>query len=183
MHSTTSVSTSSTRSKAMLCALVVGAVACADAPAGDAPSTVEVPSTDEPWFGVMLPPGFAPHALQVINARAAAPAVVPEGESQYRELAGSAIQADLETIVGFSRESEETREVGAGQMWGRITGFPSGSKTVQWAASEFRAAGIAEVELQEFDQGEGASIWLPLSWEVRLLGDPAFGAGTADVVL
>ena len=152
------------------------------APAGRAAAGQAVP-TDEPWFGVMLPPGFEPHALQVISARPAAPAVVPEGESGYRALAGAAIQASLETIVGFSRESEESREVGEGQMWGRITGFPSGSKTVEWAVSEFRAAGIADVELQEFDQNEGASIWLPLSWEVRLLGDPAFGTGTADVVL
>ncbi len=177
MHSTTSVSTSSTRSKAMLCALLVGTVACADMPAGEAPSA------DEPWFGVMLPPGFAPHALQVINARAAAPAVVPQGESQYRELAGSAIQADLETIVGFSRESEETAEVGEGQIWGRITGFPSGSKTIEWAVNEFRAAGISDVQLQPFDQEADASIWLPLSWEVRLIGDPAFGTGSKDVVL
>ena len=188
-------SASRSASPAATCALVIGFAACSDMPGAEAPSADEAASaelatstgqaapTDEPWFGVMLPPGFEPHALQVISARAAAPAVVPEGEGRYRALAGAAIQADLETIVGFSRESEETGEVGEGQMWGRITGFPSGSKTVQWAVSEFRTAGIAEVELQEFDQGEGASIWLPLSWEVRLLGDPAFGAGTADVVL
>ena len=177
MCSTRSVSTRPTRSKALLWALLVGTVACADMPAGEAPSA------DEPWFGVMLPPGFAPHALQVINARAAAPAVVPQGESQYRELAGSAIQADLETIVGFSRESEETAEVGEGQIWGRITGFPSGSKTIEWAVNEFRAAGISDVQLQPFDQEPDASIWLPLSWKVRLIGDPAFGAGSQDVVL
>ena len=201
MHATRSASGRSARARAAMCALVIGFAACTDMPAEEAPladeaasaaqaasveqaaSADEAPPTDEPWFGVMLPPGFEPHALQVISARAAAPAVVPEGESQYLMLAGASIQADLETIVGFSRESERTREVGEGQMWGRITGFPSGSKTVQWAVNEFRAAGIADVELQEFDQSEGASIWLPLSWEVRLLGDPAFGTGTADVVL
>jgi hypothetical protein len=80
-------------------------------------------------------------------------------------------------------ESEETAEVGEGQIWGRITGFPSGSKTIEWAVAEFRAAGISDVELQSFDQEPDASIWLPLSWEVRLIGDPAFGGGTEDVVL
>ena len=176
MYYTRSSSTRSARIRVALCALVVGALACSDMPAAEAPA-------DEPWFGVMLPPGFEPHALHVISDRPAAPAVVPQGESQYRHLAGAAIQADLEAIVGFSRESEETHEVGEGQIWGRITGFPSGAKTIQWAVSEFRAAGISNVELQPFEQNEGASIWLPLSWEVRLLGDPAFGAGSANVVL
>ncbi len=172
--------------------LVAGAAACTDVPAAEAPTAEasaaeapagEAPAVDEPWFGVMLPPGFTPHALQVIDDRPAAPAVVPPSESRYRELAGSAIQADLETIVGFSRESRESAEVGAGQIWGRITGFPSGSKTIQWAVDEFRAAGISDVELQQFNQDQDASIWLPLSWEVRLIGDPAFGAGSEDVVL
>ena len=195
MYYTRSSSTRSARIRVALCALVVGALACSDMPAAEAPSAdearsaaearsaVRAGSADEPWFGVMLPPGFEPHALHVISDRPAAPAVVPQGESQYRHLAGAAIQADLEAIVGFSRESEETHEVGEGQIWGRITGFPSGAKTIQWAVSEFRAAGISNVELQPFEQNEGASIWLPLSWEVRLLGDPAFGAGSADVVL
>ena len=177
MYSTKSAGAYLASTSAVLCALVVFAMGCADMP------TEEAPTADEPWFGVMLPPGFAPHALQVIDDRAAAPAVVPQGESQYREFAGTAIQADLETIVGFSRENEETAEVGEGQIWGRITGFPSGSKTIQWAVDEFRAAGISNVELQEFDQDQDASIWLPLSWEVRLIGDPAFGAGSEDVVL
>ena len=177
MGSTRSVSARAVRTGATLCALVVATVACADMPAEEAPLA------DGPWLGVMLPPGLAPHGLPVISDRPAAPAVVPQGESGYRELAGSAIQADLETIVAFSRESRETAEVGEGQIWGRITGFPSGSKTIQWAVNEFRAAGIPDVELQQFDQDPDASIWLPLSWEVRLLGDPAFGAGSADVVL
>ena len=169
MHATRSVRTLSTRALATLCALMVVTVACSDMPAEEAPSADELSSTDqassadEPWFGVMLPPGFEPHALHVISERPAAPAMVPQGESRYRELAGAAIQADLKTIVGFSRESEETAEVGEGQLWGRITGFPSGSKTIQWAVNEFRAAGISDVELQQFDQNEGASIWLPLS--------------------
>ena len=177
MGSTRSVSARAVRTGATLCALVVATVACADMPAEEAPLA------DGPWLGVMLPPGLAPHGLSVISDRPAAPAVVPQGESGYRELAGSAIQADLETIVAFSRESRETAEVGEGQIWGRITGFPSGSKTIQWAVNEFRAAGIPDVELQQFDQDPDASIWLPLSWEVRLLGDTAFGAGSADVVL
>ena len=137
-----------------------------------------------PWFGVPLPPVFEPHiAPATIGDRGPAPAVVPSGEGEYLELTGAAIRADLETIVGFSRESRERREIGSGQLWGRITGFPSSRDTIAWAAEQFRAAGIEDVELQGFDQDPGAALWLPLSWEMRLVGDPAFGPSTGDVVL
>jgi len=159
---------------------LLGAAACGETPGAEAR---EAAVADEPWFGVVLPPGLTPHGLEVISERGAAPAVVPEGEARFTELAGSAIQADLATIVGFSHESRTSREVGDGLLWGRITGLPSGNQTVEWAAERLRAAGVADVELQRFDQSANASIWLPLSWEVRLLADPAFGTGSQDVVL
>jgi hypothetical protein len=140
-------------------------------------------SAGGPWFGVRLPPGLAPHTLQVTAERGAVPAVVPPGEEWYDELAGARIRQDVRRIVGFSRESRETREVGEGLLWGRITGFPSGARTVEWAADELRRAGIVAVELQRFEQARGASLALPLSWEVRLLGDASFGPDTRDVVL
>ncbi|HSH74276.1 MAG TPA: M28 family peptidase, partial [Longimicrobiales bacterium] len=146
-------------------------------------SGAEAAPGDEPWFGVVLPPALAPHRLEVIESRAAAPAVVPRGEEGYVDLAGSAIRRDLETIVGFAVESRRSSEVGDGLLWGRITGLESGTRTVEWAAERLRATGIGDVELQEFAQDEGASLWLPLSWEVRLLADPAFGPGSQDVVL
>ena len=39
------------------------------------------------------------------------------------------------------------------------------------------------MKVQADHAGPHAGFWLPLSWEVKLLGDPAFGAGSADVVL
>ena len=136
-----------------------------------------------PWFGLPLPPALAPHRLEVLGDRPAAPAVAPPGEQRYESLTGGAIRELLETIVGFSHESRRTREIGDGQLWGRVTGYPSGARTVEWATNELRAAGIADVELQTFSQDDGAAIWLPLRWEVSLLGDVAFGRGTGDVVL
>lgn len=135
------------------------------------------------WFGVPLPPGFEPHAVQVLSERPAAPAVVPRGESEWGELDGEVIRDHLEEIVAFSIESRESREIGEGMIWGRVTGLSSGNRTVEWAADQFLAAGLADVELQHFDQDAGAAIWVPLSWEVRLLGNAAFGEGTQDVVL
>lgn len=150
------------------------------APAGSA----QTPATEGPWFGVPLPPVFEPHvAPAIIGDRGPVPAIVPPGEGEHLELTGAAIRADLETIVRFSSESLERREIGSGQLWGRITGFPSSRDTIGWAADQFRAAGIEEVELQGFEQAGDAAFWLPLSWEMRLVGDPVFGAGSADVVL
>lgn len=108
---------------------------------------------------------------------------VPSDGPSYPELQGAAIRKDLETIVGFSKASRASHEIGEGQLWGRISGFPSSANTIAWAVEQLRRAGIADVKLQPIQQEPLSPFWIPLSWEVRLLGDPAFGAGTADVVL
>jgi hypothetical protein len=119
----------------------------------------------------------------IIGDRGPVPVSIPADDPATPALQGASLRRDLETIVGFSRESRSSKEIGDGQLWGRITGFPSGSRPVRWAVDEFRRAGIQNVELQTFAQAEDAAMWLPLAWEVRLLGDPAFGAGSQDVVL
>jgi len=156
--------------------VVAAAVLCA------APSPAAAQAS-QPWFGVPLPPGFHPEELQVISVRGAAPAVVPQGESSFIELQGEAIRKHLEQIVAISTESRMSREIGDGMLWGRVTGLPSGNQTIEWSAEQFVAAGLSNVEIQRFDQSQGAAIWLPTSWEVRLIGDGAFGAGSRDVVL
>ena len=144
----------------------------------------QTPAVEGPWFGVPLPPVFQPHvAPAIIGDRGPVPAIVPPGEGEYLELRGATIRADLETIVRFSRQSRERREIGSGQLWGRITGFPSGRDTIAWAAEQFRAAGIEDVELQRFEQAGDAAFWLPLSWEMRLVGGRAFGSNSENVVL
>ena len=57
-------------------------------------------------------------------------------------------------------------------MWGRIAGFPSSDKTVDWTLEQFRKAGITDVRTQPIAQDAMSSLWLPLSWSVTLLGDP-----------
>ena len=138
----------------------------------------------QPWFGLSLPPAFVPHTLPaLVGDRQPVPAIVPAGEDIYPELEGPRIRQDLEAIVAFSHESRRVQEIGDGQLWGRITGFPSSGKTVDWSVAQFRAAGIDDVRVQEFTQDENSSFWTPLSWEVRLLADEVFGRGSADVVL
>lgn len=140
------------------------------------------PSPKEPWFGLALPAGSNGPAVRV-GTRAPRPAAVPEGERPATEFEAARLKSDVQTIVGFARESRERREVGSGQMWGRIAGFPSSDRTVAWTADQFRQAGIKDVRIQPITQDPRASLWLPLSWRVTLLADPALGAGSADLVL
>ena len=137
-----------------------------------------------PWFGILLPPVFEAHvAPAIIGNRGPAPAVVPAGEEDFVELSGERISRDLRTIVDFSVASRAQKELGGEQLWGRVSGFPSSSATVDWAAEQFRNAGIEEVRVQNLAQEQEAEMWLPVSWEVSLLVDPAFGPGSEDVLL
>ena len=135
-----------------------------------------------PWFGLTLPGGSSKPAVQV-GARPPRPVEVPAGAPPAPEFAAAALKADVQTIVQFARDSRARHEVGSGQMWGRISGFPSSDRTVAWAADQFRQAGIKDVRIQPIAQDPRASLWLPLTWRVTLLADPAFGPGTADLVL
>lgn len=164
-------------------ALLFATLAALSQPCTALPASAQSSVPAEPWFGLPLPPGFLPHAVPVIIGPRVVPATVPAGEGGSPELEAAQIFEDLRAIVDFSRDSRLRREVGEGQLWGRITGFPSSARTIEWATRKFRDAGIERVELQSFQQSGNASLWLPLSWEVRLLGDPAFGPGSADLVL
>jgi hypothetical protein len=137
------------------------------------------------WFGVKPPPGFHADDLPAILGAdyGPRPAAVPAGEERFTSLNGDAVHKDLDTIVGFSKWSRDTKEIGSGQLWGRVTGLQSGQRTMDFVEQRFRAAGVPKVERQWFDQTPRASLWLPLSWEVRLHADPAFGAGSQDVIL
>ena len=139
-------------------------------------------SSEGPWFGVPLPPSVIEPAV-IVGDRAPRPIALPAGEPSAPELTGSVIRKTLETIVGFSKESRTTRDLGSAQIWGRVSGYPSEMRVTNWAADEFRKAGIKDVKLQPVNQPANARFWMPLSWEVKLLADPAFGAGSADVVL
>ena len=129
-----------------------------------------------PWFGVTLPPRASSAPAVKVGSRPPRPIAA---EASTREFNGAAMKADVETIVGFARN----KDVGNGQMWGRIAGFPSSDKTVEWAVEQFREAGIGDVKTQPIAQDEKSALWLPLSWKVTLRGDPAFGAGSNDIVL
>ena len=141
-------------------------------------------STRSPWFGLETPPAFVPHALPaLVGDRGPAPAVRPSDEHTFTELEGQNIWPDLVEIVDISKQSMATKEIGEGQLWGRISGFASGATTTQWAVEKFKAAGISNVEIQSFTQSPDTEFWLPMSWELRIKGSDAFGVGSQDIVL
>src|SRR5262245_4092588 len=141
------------------------------------------PESPAPWFGLTLPPKMGEAPAVRVGGRPPRAVSLSPGEADAPEFRGTTLKADVDTIVGFSRDSRSRREMGNGQMWGRVSGFASATRTVEWAVGEFRKAGIAEVKTQPIVQDAKASFWMPLSWEVRLLADPAFGPGSQDVVL
>jgi len=143
----------------------------------------QAPPRSAAWFGVPLPPPFEVVPAVIVGTRGPRPVIVPPGDPAAPELGAEVVRSDLDTIVSFAQESRSNKEIGSGQLWGRITGFPSGTKTVAWAVDQFNKAGIAQVDTQRFTQDSKTPFWLPLSWEVRLKGDAAFGAESDDVVL
>src|SRR5690242_11430050 len=163
-----------------LMAAVIVALLPAPVFAQDEPARRPAAPKAGPWFGVTLPPEANGDAAVKVGARPPRPIA---SEPATPEFNGAAIKADVDTIVGFAKTSRASKEIGSGQMWGRISGFPSGRAAVEWAVDQFRKAGIADARTQPITQDEQASLWLPLSWKVTLLGDRAFGAGSNDLVL
>jgi hypothetical protein len=172
------------RSNGLSGAAVMALVAAAAAFSHQPPTAAQA-TRNSAWFGVTPSPGFQPDVPPVLLGTdyGPRPAAIPAGEEGHRSLEGQAIRRDLETIVGFSKWSRETKEVGTGQLWGRITGLPSGERTMDWVERRLREAGVPRIERQRFDQTPKTSLWLPLSWEVRLHADAAFGAASRDVIL
>jgi len=80
-------------------------------------------------------------------------------------------------VVGFSLESLNAGD----KVWGRRAATPSFQHTIEWVVSEFKAAGLKDARVEPY--AVNGAMWVPQSWRVQLPGDPAFGAGSADVTL
>ena len=70
-----------------LLVLAAGAAASAQSRAGE-----EAPPKG-PWLGVPLPPKLGGVPAVLVGSRGVRPAIVPQGESGYRELEGKSIRA------------------------------------------------------------------------------------------
>ena len=131
------------------------------------------------WFGLTPPPGLGdPHSSIVdVSGVKAPPAAVPAGEEGFTELQGDKIFVYVRDIVEFSKQSRAAGD----KVWGRVSGFPAQQKTAAWVAEQFRAAGLQDVELQQYSQD--SDMWWSNQWQVTLKGKPLFGDGSDDIVL
>lgn len=135
----------------------------------------------KPWFGLKMPdarerqsdkdrsifvnPDFPPLSQRL-----------PESEDPYADIKGDEVYAYLETIVEITRQNRPDGE----RFWGRIAGSAGEVETAEYIANEFRNLGLSDVQLEPV---QGKNQWWPTNWEVTLIGDPAYGSGTADVTL
>ncbi|HEX2816335.1 MAG TPA: M28 family peptidase [Phenylobacterium sp.] len=133
------------------------------------------------WFGVPAPGPVSPPDKPTFhtgpNAYGPAPAHVRPKDDMRGSLSGDRMMTDVRTIVDFSL----ARKAAGDPLWGRISGLPGEKAAVDWAVGKLKASGLkdARAEAYAFD----TKLWLPVTWELKVLGDGAFGAGTADVVL
>jgi hypothetical protein len=134
------------------------------------------------WFGTPLPPGVSdPRKPVMKHDDAFSPLPVSLAKRHGRPgddlLDGAALKADQKRIVGFSLES-----LAAGDpVWGRRATTPAFMQTLEWTVNEFKTAGLKDARVEAYPVA--ATMWVPQSWKLEMVGDPAFGAGTQTVTL
>lgn len=133
------------------------------------------------WFGTPPPPPASDPRKPVLkydDALAPLPTHFAHRPGRGDELLdGAAIKKDQQAIVGFSLESLAAGD----KVWGRRAATPAFMHTLEWTSNTMKAAGLKDARVEPFPV-QGA-MWVPTSWQVQLVGDPAFGAGSADVIL
>ncbi len=133
------------------------------------------------WFGVPTPGPVSPPDQPTFHAGPAsygpAPFAGRPKDDVRGALSGPKLLSDVKRIVSFSLESKAAGDL----LYGRISGLPAEKKTVDWTVEKLKASGLKDAHAESYLST--APLWLPVSFELRVMGDPAFGAGTADVVL
>jgi len=139
-------------------------------------------AADSPaWFGTPRPPPLSDPRKPVMrydDAFAPLPAQFSHRPGKFDELLdAAALKAAQKKIVGFSLES-----LGAGDaLWGRRAATPAFMHTIEWTVSELKAAGLKDAKVDTY--AVPAPMWVPQTWQLQILGDPVFGAGTETVTL
>ncbi len=133
------------------------------------------------WFGVPTPGAASPPDKPTFQSGprsyGPAPAHVRPKDDARASLSGDQLMADVRRIVDFSLQSKAAGD----PLYGRISGMPAEQKTVDWAISKLKASGLKDAHAEPYPFE--TKLWLPVSWEVRLVANPSFGAGTHDLVL
>jgi hypothetical protein len=133
------------------------------------------------WFGTPVPPGVSDPRKPVMKYDDVfAPVPVHFVHRPGRGdnlLDGAALKTDHRKIVGFSLESLDAGD----KVWGRRAATPAFMHTVEWTVNEFKTAGLKDATVETY--AVPAPMWVPQSWQLQVVGDPAFGSGTQTVTL
>src|SRR3954471_2326595 len=145
--------------------------------------SLAVPTAQErgPWFGTPVPPPANDPTRPVMkydNGYAPLPTSFTHRPGRHDELLdGDALKRDQKAIVGFSLESLAAGD----KLWGRPAATPAFMHTIEWAVRQFKWAGLEDAKTEPF--AVAAPMWSPASWQVQVVGDAAFGAGSETVTL
>ena len=133
------------------------------------------------WFGTPTPGPVSPPDQPTFHTGSTAYGPAPfhgrPKDDPRGALSGAKLMADVHRIVDFSLESKAAGDL----LYGRISGLPAEQKTVDWTVGKLKASGLKDAHAESYVST--APLWLPVSFELRVLGDATFGAGTQDVVL
>ena len=132
----------------------------------------------EPWFGLKRP-GERESVAETHREAYRAPDLASRSSGSdasgdpYADIRGEEIYGYLEDITALTLNSRPAGE----NYWGRIAGSAAELATAEYLAERFREFGMDEVALEPV---KGGPQWWPVRWQVVLIGDESYGAGTRD---
>ena len=133
------------------------------------------------WFGTPVPPPLSDPRKPIMkhqDAFAPLPAHFPPRQGHHDELLdGAVLKTDQQRIVGFSLESLAAGD----KVWGRRAATPAFMHTIEWVVNELKAAGLKDARTETY--AVPGPMWAPVSWQLQVVGDAGFGAGTQTVTL
>lgn len=138
-------------------------------------------SKAKPWFGVALPPAVdqGPGAVDKAYAE---PELKPlslrlsPADDPFVSIEGADLMRRVRDVVAFAEQSRADGEL----YWGRIGGSQGERAAAEYAAATLSGFGIEDVRTVTVP---GREQWRPTGWNLTLIGDPGFGAGTIDITL
>jgi len=146
-----------------------------------AAAAMPIAADDGAWFGTPVPPGASDPRKPVMkydDVFAPVPVDFAHRPGRGDELLdGAALKKDHRKIVGFSLESLDAGD----KVWGRRAATPAFMHVIEWTVNEFKAAGLRDAKVERY--AVPTTMWVPRSWQLQVVGDPAFGSGTQTVTL
>lgn len=131
------------------------------------------------WLDAALPAARQQQRNERFEQKYEALGVQPAGtplaakDDPYQDIRGEQLIQTVRDIVAISAKSKADGDT----LWGRISGGPYERMTAEYMERQFKAAGLQNVAIETFPRAPQP--W-PVSWQVTLIADAAYGAATKD---